>query len=283
MERIIGIVLLLVSLSVQPACAQNDSMEKVNHIRQSAHLIIDSLHLMPAKEFYTQTVPDDSAYTYVYVSSRDSVARRSPGRFYYYGTDPALGRAKADSFSKIGYDVMVYLTAGTSASVINKHLLSYDPLSISFIMLHEAMHLHVVRAGLKITYDYEECIGDVVGNAYLKYLFPRSQQKAIKRFVKCNEKVYRKINKCLKGRISKAKCEEKIYDITNTLGTSFQKERYQYPVNNAYLLRFRDYTLHYFKLRRKFRRGNTINESLIQCFGKPKTVPNNPDSHQNKK
>lgn len=262
------------SLSTSYVKAQTDSTiinKKLAHIKQSASFIIDSIKAKTVDEFFTTIDSDDSEYVYLYVSSKDSVSRISPGRFFYYDNNPQRGRIKADSFSRLGYDVMLYLTAGTSGAMIHKHLLTYNDYSISFIMLHEAMHIHIGRVGFRhITYDYEESIGDVVGNAYLTKLFPKSEQRACKKFIRCNERVYKKINKCLAGKLSKERCQKKIYRITNNKGSSFQKERYQYTVNNAYLLRFQDYTLHYFKLKKKFNKFSTLQESLESCFGKPR-------------
>ena len=278
MKRILISLLVIgifFSLSLNTVNAQSDSAtisKRLHHIKESASIIIDSLKLQTIKEYFTTIDPDDSEYVYLYVSSKDSVSRISPGRFYFYDTDPQRGRQKADSFSRIGYDIMLYLTAGTSGAMIHKHLFTFDDISNSFIMLHEAMHIHIGRAGFRhITYDYEESIGDVVGNAYLTKLFPKSEHRACKRFIRCNERVYKKINKCLAGKLSKESCQKKIYRITNNIGSSFQKERYQYTVNNAYLLRFQDYTLHYFELKKKFKKFKTLQESLISCFGKPYT------------
>lgn len=245
--------------------AQSDTLlkqERLAFIASTRTLIIDSLKLHPAREFYTQHIDQDSLYCYVYVSSSDSVHKIFPGNFYYFGFDSERARKRSDSLSQLGYDVMLYQTAGTSASVITNHLLTYDTYSIAFIMLHEAMHVHLVYAGYRVPYYYEESIGDVVGNAYLKYCIPAGHKKTMKRFVKCNEKVYRVINRCLKGKKSKVKSEKRIFKITEKYGTAFQRERYQYPVNNAYLLRFRDYTQHYFKLKRKFRKQSTLKKSL---------------------
>lgn len=236
--------------------------ERLAFIAATRTIIIDSLKLKPARDFYTQHIEQDSLYHYVYVSSPDSVHKVSPGNFYYFGFDGDRARKRADSLMQTGNEVMLYQTAGTSASVITNHLLLYDPYSIAFIMMHEAMHVHLVHAGYRVPYAYEESIGDVVGNAYLKKCIPEANRKSLKRFVKCNEKVYRVINRCLAGKKSKYKSEKRIYKITGRLGTLFQQERYRYPVNNAYLLRFRDYTQHYFKLKKKFRKHDSLKESL---------------------
>lgn len=264
-----GFLLILVLCKTNGLSAQSDSASNQQLIAKTRLLLIDSLKLKPARNFYTETIHDDSLFTYVYVSSSNSISALTPGHFYYYGTNTSKGRKIADSISRLpGCDVMLYQTAGTSASLIHPELLRYDPLSIAFIMMHEAMHTHLVHAGYRIPYDFEEAIGDVAGNHFLKNYTDPSLKKDVRRFVKCNRKVYRNVNRCLKGRRSKSKTEQRIYDITEKYGTSFQKQRYRYPVNNAYLLRFRDYTTHYFRLNRKFTRKRNIHEALHACFSK---------------
>ncbi len=273
MKHIIYFILLIGSIHF--VSAQTDSTQfkqKLQHIANCSRLIKDSLKIQPANNFYEEFSNSENPYIYLYVSSKDSIHSLSPGKFFYYNHDLKKGEWKADSFSRAGYDVLLYKTAGTSASYLSSHLLNYDSISISFIMLHEAMHIHLVKAGYKIAYEFEESIGDVVGNDYLHFLLPDKAHKKVKRFIKCNEKVYKKINKCLMQKITNEQCQAKIYRITNKRGTAFQKDRYQYTVNNAYLLRFRDYTIHYFKLKKQFRKHNNLKRSLDSCFTSKKNV-----------
>jgi len=242
-------------------------LENLKHIRKSAHIIFDSLQFKLIPEFYTIGINDSGQYIYLYVSTKDSIKRASPGRFYYYDFDLKRAQEKSDSLEKLGFETMIYKTSGTSGCALTRHMLEYDKISISFLLLHEAMHLELGQFGYHVTYDFEESIGDVVGNIFLFSLIDKKNKCAAKRFVRVNEKVFKSINRCLDHKISTEKCERKIFRIVKRKGTQFQKERYFYKVNNAYLVRFHDYAKHYFQLKSNYKKGMNMPSLLKACFG----------------
>lgn len=220
---------------------------KITFIKKVATLIKDSLKLNIGEDFYTRFSENDSMFNYVYVSRKDTVSKVTDGAFIYFGNHPYDAKIKADSLTKAGFDVMLYQTAGTSGAFISKRLLEYDELSIAFIMLHEAMHRHIANTHSTIPYEFEESIGDVVANSFCGW-YSGANIKNYFAFAFRNEEIYTLINRCSKGKLSKEKCGTKIRSQLKD-ATLFQKDRFDYTVNNAYLLRNLFYTKRYFQLR----------------------------------
>lgn len=265
MNRLIRcFVLILFFTSVK---AQQDSVilhRKLELIKRVSVLIKDSLKLETGDHYFTDFIENDSMFNYVYVSYKDSIKKVTKDAFIYFENHPSEARFKADSFMNAGYDVMLYKTAGTSDAKLNRRLVEYDDLSLVFIMIHEALHRHKHNTKSKISYDKEEALCDVIANAYCGWMSGVSEKEHVY-FVYCNEKIYELINSCSSGKISKEKCNKKIR-IQLKNGTVFQRDRFDYAVNNAYLLRYSNYAKNYFKLAKLFtehdRKINFVKEYL---------------------
>ncbi len=250
MRKYYFILFSLISLATFSQSLPRDTAKfenKISFIKKVATLIRDSLRLKVGEDFYTRFSENDSMFSYVYVSRKDTISKVTDGAFIYFGNHPFDAKVKADSFTKAGFDVMVYQTAGTSSAFISKRLLDYDSLSIAFIMIHEAMHRHIANSHSAIPYEFEESIGDVIANSFCGW-FSGARVNSYFDFAFRNEEIYTLINKCSKGKIAKEKCDKKIKSqLINA--TLFQKDRFDYPVNNAFLLRNLFYTKRYFQLR----------------------------------
>jgi len=235
--------------------AQQDSTvlnRKLDLIKHVSILLKDSLKLQTGEHFYTEFVNNDSMFSYVYISDKDSVKNVLKDPYEYFGTHYTEAKIAADSFSRYGFDVMHYKTAGTSAALLNKRLLEYDSLSLVFILIHEAMHRHKKNSGAKFPYEYEEALGDVIANSFCGW-YSGVSVKDFFAFAYRNEEIYRMINKCSEGKISKKKCGKQIRKHLEG-ATLFQNDRFNYAVNNAYLLGYSSYAKHYFELRELYQR-----------------------------
>jgi len=254
--RIFGFILFtLISFATFSQSLPRDTSKyehKIVFIKKVATLIHDSLKLKIGDDFYTRFSENDSMFSYVYVSRKDTICKVTDDAFIYFGNHPYDAKVKADDFSKAGFDVMLYQTAGTSGAFISKRLLEYDELSIAFIMIHEAIHRHIANSHSTIPYEFEESIGDVIANSFCGWYSGASVKKYFD-FAFKNEKIYSLINRCSKGKLSKEKCTKKINaQLKNA--SLFQKDRFNYTVNNAYLLRNSFYTKRYFQLRELYQR-----------------------------
>jgi len=250
MKKLFLIVFSLISLAAFSQSLPRDTAKyehKIVFIKRVTALIHDSLKLNVGEDFYTRFSENDSMFSYVYVSRKDTISKVTDGAFIYFGNHPFDAKIKADSFTKAGLDVLVYQTAGTSGAFISKRLLEYEDISIAFIMIHEAMHRHIANSHSTIPYEFEESIGDLIANSFCGW-FSGASVKIYFDFAFRNEEIYTLINRCRKGKLSKEKCDKKIKSQLNE-ATLFQKDRFGYIVNNAYLLRNSFYTKRYFQLR----------------------------------
>ncbi|MFI5221415.1 MAG: hypothetical protein ACHQK8_03745 [Bacteroidia bacterium] len=225
---------------------------KLNLIRHVRSLLVDSLKLKVGEKFYTEFASSDSVISYLYISKKDSVKKMTDGDFISFGNHPSAAKDKADDMERKGFDAMAYFTAGSSGAMINKRLLEYDSLSLTFILIHEAIHRHKNNSKAKFPYEFEEALGDVIANSFCGW-YSGASVKDYFAFAFRNEEIYRVINRCIDGKLSKEKCEAKIKKRLK-YATLFQKDRFDYKVNNAFLLRYSSYSKRYFQLREVYQR-----------------------------
>lgn len=193
--------------------------------------------------FYTKWIEINQYYLFVYAAYKDSLVKATHGRFLYFGDDTIKAQTAIDSMKQKGLDVLLYKTPATSAAMLHKRLDMYDDVSLAFLVLHEGGHNIYSSQGIYSDYSFEESFCDAFANKHLLALFNHS--RSVMRFVKINERVFKIINKGIEGKINHQKVQRKIFRVTRR-GTLFQQERYRYPVNNAYLLRYSDYSSQYF-------------------------------------
>ncbi|MBS1616938.1 MAG: aminopeptidase [Bacteroidetes bacterium] len=199
-------------------------------------------------------------YSFLYVSFADHVAIDTALHINSYFATETQARAAAADLTKRGYHTMIYKTVGMSSTLLNRKLLSYPDEAIAFILFHEVIHRNMLHLGHPIAYRFEESLADAVAN-YACVRFARhthlldTTAACIQQDV--FEKAYQYINAQRKILDRKSiAARRKIYIRCTTIiqqiaqpGNQFQKDRMNYPVNNAYFLRMQDYASHYFTIR----------------------------------
>jgi hypothetical protein len=174
------------------------------------------------------------------------------------------GAAFFEPYEKTGKyetcDFILYKTFGTTATYLTKHLLAYTKESQAFIAFHEVVHQHFQQqpqSKQRFPYPAEEGLCDAFAAVCTqKYaaLLGLDTTKVCEE-IAINEQIYTEINRAVAAiittkdtlliqkthRIFAAKLHAAL-----TNATSFQFDRFNYPVNNAYFLRYRDYACHYF-------------------------------------
>ncbi len=226
------------------------------------------------KTFYTDTVAD-SPYVYLYVSEKNRLARHPDlsGNFVFFGHNLDSAAKAAAKFDSSGFDTFIYKTNGNSKATINATLLSYETEAIVFILFHEYIHNYLHEHKIKIPYNMEEALCDVAGN-YLTVEFFRlgSDRKRSIDQLKINEKIYKQINKLSltinNSRKSKSGAEKKILSYIKK-GNAFQRDRFDYAINNAYLLKNQFYSKHYFTLRRIYLKQQDVAALLRELTNLP--------------
>jgi hypothetical protein len=246
--------------------------ENLALIRQLEDFAENELGLNLKRKFYKKWQKQDQQLTYVYVSRPDSILlppNKSP--FKYFGLDTAGAKKLASEYTDEGDDAMVYNTSGTSATLLTHHLLNYPQEAIIFIVLHEMAHVHREKLKLKIPYPAEESYGEFLGNygglKFTEKYHPHLVEAVLKQKL-TQEKIYKLLFEAeAQTQGVNAEIKQKRYSEINSACQSilnnanvFQKERYNYTVNHAYILRNRYYYKWYFQFEKIFKSGKSLTE-----------------------
>jgi hypothetical protein len=246
--------------------------ENLALIRQLEDFAESELGLNLKRKFYKRWQKQEQQLTYVYVSRPDSILlppEKNP--FKFFGTDTLGANELAKKYSTEGLDAMVYNTSGTSATLLTHHLLNYPKEAIIFIVLHEMAHVHREKLKLKIPYPAEESYGEFLGNYASLNFVEKYHPKLVPAVLKqksIQEKIYKLLSEAetqTQGISTNAK-QERYYEINKALqsilqnANIFQKERYNYPVNHAYILRNRFYYKWYFQFEAIHKSGKSFSE-----------------------
>ena len=192
--------------------------------------------------------------------------------FISYDTLETDAKAKEAEFIEKGYDTFIYRTYATSAGKLNERFISYPAAAKSFIIMHEFVHNYIAKLKLPIPYDFNEALADVIGNyGTLQFLeavgsdkldSARAQTTRTEQLYKIMNGYIDKINSKQNGADKfSLKCEKKIKEVL-IKADLFQKDRFDYHVNNAYLLKNKNYSYNYFLLKKVFRKQKSLGNVL---------------------
>ncbi|MCX6350932.1 MAG: hypothetical protein NTX03_03615 [Bacteroidetes bacterium] len=255
--------------------------------------------------FYTEWRKTDSPYLCLYISKDSDVVRPKEYNFTYdfvYCKNDSDFRRMLEKSN--GYQTFLYKTYNTSSCMLSKRFMSYSNEAKAFIIFHELMHNYVFEKEANLLYEYNEAVSDVMGN-YLALKFAKttgkiSVEKVLKQ-TKINENLYewfnRYINKIHENPADRftyhKECEARVNYFLKEADT-FQHDRFQYKVNNAYLLKNSNYCKRYFVLKDLFLSKESTQEFLeafhnfpdskrievirIYDFTKPNSRPTEPAS-----
>ena len=224
-------------------------------------------------DFFTKRMEQDKPYLYVYVSLPDKVeCPKGCDDLFFCNTNEELAKKKSDTLNSKGYETFCYKTYANSAAMLNKRLLSYPKEAESFIIFHELTHNYLSQLGIKIPYDFNEALCDVIGNYGTRDLYnssPTLDKNAAKIQLDNNEKIYWCINKYISkinARPSKAKelnhqCDKMMKTLLAECNM-FQNDRFNFTINNAYLLKNQYYSKNYFLLKKVLLKQKSMKDFL---------------------
>jgi hypothetical protein len=276
----------LIGFSVLPnALIKTPTSEKesLKLIRQLKEYGEDELNLQLKRKFYKKWLKKEQQLTYLYISRPDSILLPpKSSSFTFFGTDTLGAKEKAKELSDEGFDTLIYRTSGTSATLLTHHLLNYPPEAIMFIVLHEMSHVHREELKLKIPYPAEESFGEFLGN-YASFEFANRYRPeflpAIVKQREIQEKIYILLKETeiqLQGIDLQAKAQryKEVQKAMNELlknANAFQKDRYNYDINHAYILRNRFYYKWYPDFKKIYLSCNSIPEMVNLYTNLPKS------------
>ncbi|HLO53486.1 MAG TPA: hypothetical protein VK169_04310 [Saprospiraceae bacterium] len=219
---------------------------------------VNELDMKISPSFYTKWAKNENPNIFVYVSTKDSLYSPLKSSFLAFGNiTEEDAKTKSTEYYEKGYDVLIYKTYGTSGTQLSHHLINYSKPSILFIGFHEATHQHI-SGFISLPYIYIEALCDLIGTqGSLAYTKTHSNEnyEITKQFVDKVESLGQHINDCIllaqTYDINLPKSFASLKKEISNLPTNetFLIERYDYEINNAYLIRYESYTKYYFKLK----------------------------------
>lgn len=232
--------------------------------------------------FYQSWELLDSYMYYLYVSHPDRVeVPEGLPPFFYFGADSIRARRAAESYQAKGYETLVYQTAGTSATRLSRALLSYSMEAIALIVFHEAVHVDIRERGIKIPIAIEEAAADVIAQYATRDFQRRTdllQRRTLRQRIRTMERVYKAVNKATAesqhwdeaGRqLALNRCYKRIKRALRS-ASDYQTQRFNYPINTAYLLRNSYYSQYYFDLDQLYHDlGRDLNAFLAFVYRLP--------------
>ncbi len=243
-------------------------------IQQVKEYVFRQIGVRLTGDFYTDWSKEEKPFLYVYVSLPDKIEcpTEQTNPYIYCGTDTIRASDTEKHFREQGYHFFCYKTFANSATLLNKRLMLYRNETKSFIVFHELVHNYLQQQKIKIPYEFNEALSDVIGNyGTLKYSIDsgKTNREIAKQQLKTNEKLYSCMNRCIakinshpgKTHELNERCQRKIQR-TLKKSDAFQKDRFDYEVNNAYLLKNEYYCKNYFLLKKVFLKQGTIKDFL---------------------
>lgn len=255
-------VIPILSFSQNPQAKKDLTLKEKNSLKLIREIELfgrRELKLKLHHHFYTQWQEVEQPNTYLYVSRADSILLPpNTDAFQFFGTDTLAARLIADSVTNAGLDAMIYRTSGNSAVRLTHQLLNYPQEAIIFIVLHEMAHVHSNQKKLKIPYSSEESFGDFLGNIAGEYFVRKYHPELIADFVKQKEtheslyKLFKNMESNAQGiskseKVSFYSSAQKQLNSIIVSANKFQHDRFEYPMNHAYILRNRYYYAWYFE------------------------------------
>ncbi len=260
--------IILLSVAWNTSGANRDSV-LIDAVKK---FIVSESQFNLGKRFYTRWSKTNKPYINLYISSSDKVESPINVTYTGFGTNEEAAHEQAAKHEALGHHAFVYKTYATSSAELNERFISYPEEAKYFIILHEFIHHFIRDLRWRIPYEFEEAIGDVVGNyGSIEFMqqFEAANLKSINKQKSRNERIYKVINKTTevinrkpgKANELNLKCQKRIERVLRH-GDQFQKDRFGYPVNNAYLLKNRFYSENYFSLRKLYQKTGTLKDFL---------------------
>lgn len=204
----------------------------------------------------------DSPYVYVYVSPSGKVenALKNSGYFLFCNHDLKKAHYYDSLYSDVN-DCFVYTTAANASTRLTKELLGYRKETQAFIVFHELTHVLLNSINSKLTYTVSESVCDVVANYLCReyaVIDDDLNLKTVDVQIQVNEHLYNLFNSTILRINTNAAQKPMAVKFLNkelgrvlVKGDAFQKQRFNYPVNNAYLLKNSFYSENYYFYKQK--------------------------------
>jgi hypothetical protein len=269
-------IIIFLSTSLSKVFPSNYDSLFIENVKS---FVFKEFDLILKGEFYTSWAKDNNPEIVFWVSLSDKVQEPEEFRnasFSDYNKDLLRARIAETDFIQRGYSAFIYKTYATGLTYLNQRFVNYSSEAISFIIFHELLHNYIIQQNIRIPYVFIEAACDVVGNCgALNYSMSGMTDKVstskVQKQTLLNENIYKLFNFYIDSINQRNKLEEikNLCDRCNsslhqflTNGDDFQKDRFDYKVNNAYLLKNSNYCRKYFLLKRVLFKAGSIKNFL---------------------
>lgn len=240
---------------------------------------------------FEELAKDEFSCNWVYACYKDKMLSVFKDNFpfeFYPDMNKALKRQK--ELAVQGYDTYFYHAEahGGQACPITKEMLESDKARQCYVILHEAWHSTSRINKHNFPYSFEESSGRVVGlfggielarsiNDHKLLKETIDQEEAWSGFADFVNISFKRLNALsLEKELTELKKElnaeaESLY---RTLPDSWEKIELKKEINNAFILRYHDYTVHYPLAKRIFLKAGALTEAMkiySELFRKCKT------------
>jgi hypothetical protein len=258
------------------ACASNSLTSKQESLLDAIRTFgKDNFGLQLKPNFYTEWDDQKGLLYYLYVSeAKELKAPEGFGNFRFFGHNKDEALRVQDEYGQQGLHTWLYGTVGNSSAKLNAELLSYRPETIAFILFHEMVHVNRQQKGFKFPYPLEEALGDLLGNIGSELFTAKTERgssKVAKQQRKWNERLYSSMAEVYEREATDGYTPDLLQVVSKLLkrqsrkADAFQKQRFMAEVNNAYLVRCRSYSEHYFLLKQLYEKLGNFKKVFAFC------------------
>lgn len=205
---------------------------------------------------------------------------------FYPDMDKALERQK--ELDKMKYDTYFYHAEahGGGKCPITKEMLESDSARQCYVVLHEAWHTTSSINGYNFTYPFEESTGRVIalfgGIEFAEYLkddellrLTTDQEAAWSMFADFVNESYDRLKELQEKKASTAQftklkkdLNEKAAELYKTVPDSWEKSELKKEINNAFIIRYHDYTVYYPLAKKILLKSKSLVEAM-HVYSKP--------------
>ncbi len=278
-KKIVFLLLILLSTSPKIFSIKKDSLLFIQEVKNFS---FKEIGVELKGDFFTKIKETEKPYIYVYTSLPYAIENPiGYESFFFCDTNTALANKKIAEYKAQGYHTFLYKTFANSEAMLNKRFFMYPKEAEVFIIFHELTHNYIAQQNLKVPYDYNEALSDLIGNYGTLNFYKANNSKEFniaQTQMYNNERIYFCMNSYIAGINRKprkadlldTKCDNEIKIILKECNL-FQNDRFNFTVNNAYLLKNQFYSKNYFLLKKVLQKQKTI-KALLDVM---KSLPEN--------
>jgi len=259
-------------------------VDKIEFIEMIKKFGEERLHLKFDGSFEKFSDKDFSC-NWVYATAKTKLKSIFDFPFEFY-SDESKAKERISELRTDNYDTYFYHAEahGGRNCPITKELLNVSKARQSYVILHEAYHSTCRLNDYNLQYAFEESSGRVVGlfgaiefaqsigdEAF--YQAAIQQEKAWEMFAQFINAIWMETSAVLLDFPSQNHIEKMKKDIRNRADSlskkmfdSWEKKELQKDINNAFLIRYRDYTIFYQKTKEIYLKENNV-ASAVKRYG----------------